>query len=115
MVHFNEATPGVRLGQVAQLGLSIFCTRCQNTARVRLSVALRLWGERSHLRDIAKDLRCSRCGAAAACVMTIADTRPYEVIQLDRSNGFDGGPPYPEVNPPPSAATLRIRAQRKKE
>jgi hypothetical protein len=44
--------------------------------------------------------------------MTIADARPYEVIQLDASDGFNGGPPCPEIDPPPSAATLHIRVPR---
>jgi len=37
----------------------------------------------------------------------ITDPRANAMIQLDQNNGFDGGPPYAEINPPPSAATLR--------
>ena len=64
MVWFNDRERGVRLGGDTGLGLSISCTRCGRIARIRLDVALRLWGERTFARDIARDLRCSSAGLA---------------------------------------------------
>lgn len=37
--------------------------------------------------------------AAAAAVMTIAVTPPYDVVQLDQEDWFKGCPPYEEIDP----------------
>jgi hypothetical protein len=109
MVWFNSKERGVRLGGDTSLGLSISCTRCSHIARIRLDVALRLWGERTFGRDIARDLRCSRCGVRAACVHVISEPRPAHAIAEDPGAGFYQGPPYPIVDPPLSPAFMASR------
>jgi hypothetical protein len=76
MVWWNSKERGVRLGGDTSLGLSVSCTKCNHVACIRLDVALRLWGERTCARDIARDLRCTKCGARQACVQVISDVRP---------------------------------------
>ena len=109
MVWYNSKDPGIRLGDDTSLGLSISCTKCTHTARIRLDVALRLWGERTRARDIARDLRCSRCKARAASVQVISDVRPLHAVADDPGGGFNLGPNYPIVRPPPSRATLVVK------
>jgi hypothetical protein len=104
MVWWNSRERGVRLGADTSLGLSVTCTKCTRIARIRLDVALRLWSERSFARDIARDLRCSKCGARQACVHVIADSRTPHAIALNPAAGFSIGPDYPIVDPLPSAA-----------
>jgi hypothetical protein len=109
MVWFNDRQRGIRLGSGTSLGLSVSCTRCHYSARIRLDVALRLWGERTFARDIARDLRCTACGACAACIQIISDSRPPHLIADDPGGGFDQGPNYALVDPPPSPAVLASR------
>ncbi|WP_135211272.1 hypothetical protein [Vitreimonas flagellata] len=78
-------------------------------ARIRLDVALRLWGERSFYLDITRDLRCSRCGARAASTQTIADPRPPWVIAQDPDAGFLMGPKYPIIDPKLAPASVQVR------
>lgn len=111
MVWWNDRERGVRLGGTTTLGLSVSCTNCQHIARIRLDVALRLWGERSFARDVARDLRCSRCGKRAACVHVISDSRPPHAIKDDPGGGFLLGPDYPRVNPPLSPAAKAAKAR----
>jgi hypothetical protein len=72
-------------------------------------VALRLWGERTFARDIARDLRCSKCGARAASFHVIAETRPAWVIAEDPGGGFDVGPAWPTIDPPLSEAVKAVK------
>lgn len=65
MVWWNDKERGVRLGRDTSLGLSLSCTRCQHIPRVRLDVALRLWGERTFVRDAARDALCAERGKRA--------------------------------------------------
>lgn len=109
MVWYNDKSRGVRLGHDTSLGLSVSCTKCQHVAYIRLDVALRLWGERTHARDIARDLRCSQCGARAASIQVVSDTRPPGLIAQDPGGGFNRGPNYPIVDPPPSRAVLAAK------
>jgi hypothetical protein len=109
VVWYNDKQRGIRLGEDTSLGLSISCTKCHHIARIRLDVALRLWGERTYSRDIARDLRCSKCKARAACVQVISDSRPGWVVDTDPGGGFSIGPAYPIVNPPPARATLAAK------
>lgn len=109
MVWFNDKERGVRLGLDTSLGLSISCTHCHRIARIRLDVALRLWGERTFARDIARDLRCSACGARAACVHVISDSRPAWVIAEDPGGGFLLGPNYPIIEPTLSPAWKAVQ------
>ena len=109
MVWYNDKEKGVRLGHDTSLGLSISCTKCHHIARIRLDVALRLWGERTHARDIARDLRCSKCNARRACVHVISDSRPSWLIKQDPGGGFSLGPSYLIVNPPLSRAVLAAK------
>lgn len=104
MVWHNDRNRGIRLGADTTLGLSVSCTRCHHVARIRLDVALRLWGERTHARDIARDLRCARCKARAASVQVISDVRPPWVIAEDPGGGFNLGPAYTVIDPPLSPA-----------
>jgi hypothetical protein len=108
VVWYNSRERGGRLGMDTSLGISVSCTKCNHIARVRLDVALRLWGERSFSLDIARDLRCSRCGARAASTQVISDSRPPWVIEQDPDGGFLMGPNYPIVDPPPAPATLAV-------
>src|SRR5262245_54431965 len=109
MVWWNDRHRGIRMGHDISLGLSVSCTRCQHVARIRLDVALRLWGERTFARDIARDLRCSNCGVRQACVHTISDSRPPDMINDDPDGGFLLGPNYPIVDPPLSPAALTLK------
>ena len=109
MVWWNDRERGVRPGGDTGLGLSVSCTKCHHIARIRLDVALRLWGERTFARDIARDLRCSKCGARQACVNVISDIRPPHAIEDDPGGGFDDGPRYPIVDPPLSAALKAVK------
>lgn len=111
MVWWNDRERGIRLGASTTLGLSVSCTNCQHVARIRLDVALRLWGERTFARDIAKDLRCSRCGLRAACVHVLSDSRPPHAIADDPGGGFLLGPNYPCVDPPLSPAAEAAKAR----
>ncbi|HVK80097.1 MAG TPA: hypothetical protein VM915_05740 [Verrucomicrobiae bacterium] len=97
------------MGGDTTLGLFISCTKCNHAARVRLDVALRLWGERAFSRDIARDLRCSRCGARAASLQVMSDPRPSWVIAEDPGGGFLMGPKYSIVDPPLSPASVKAR------
>lgn len=105
MVWYNDKDRGCRLGSCTTLGIFISCTKCNHCARIRLDTALRLWGERAFARDIARDLRCSRCGARVASTHTISDSRPPWVIDDDPGGGFALGPNWPIVDPPPAPAT----------
>ena len=109
MVWYNEKVAGARLGSSTPLGLSVSCTKCTHIARIRLDVALRLWGERTQARDIARDLRCSSCGARAASVHVISEIRPSWIQADDPGGGFEDGPAYPRVDPPLSPASLEVR------
>ncbi|MBL8552222.1 MAG: hypothetical protein JNJ73_19695 [Hyphomonadaceae bacterium] len=109
MVWYNDRARGVRLGGQTSVGLSVSCTACHRTARIRLDVALRLWGERTFARDIARDLRCAKCGARAACVQVISDSRPFDQIKTDPDGGFWLGPNYPIIEPPLSPAFKHVR------
>lgn len=109
MVWWNSKQRGVRLGSDTSLGLSVGCTKCHHSAKIRLDVALRLWGERGFARDIARDLRCSKCGARQACVQVISDSRPPHAIEEDPGGGFCLGPNYPIVDPPLSVAVIAAK------
>jgi hypothetical protein len=99
VVWWNDKRRGVRLGTMRHaMGLAIHCTACGHSSRIRRRVSLRLWGERTRARDVARDLRCTRCGEAKACVQVMTDTRIHE----RRTEDPDGGWPIgPEVDPPP--------------
>lgn len=109
MVWYNAKERGGRLGWTTTLGLFISCTKCTHGARMRLDTALRLWGERGLSRDIARDLRCSKCGARAASTHVIADSRPPWKIAEDPGGGFAEGPSWPIVDAPFAPATLAVR------
>jgi hypothetical protein len=109
MVWFNSSECGIRLGLTTCLGISVSCTRCHHAANIRLDVALRLWGERTFARDIARDLRCSICGANAASTQVISDTRPPELVRMDPGGGFQQGCNYPLVDPPLSPAWIAAK------
>lgn len=111
MAWHNDKERGVRLGWTTTLGLFVSCTRCSHGARIRLDTALRLWGERAFMRDIARDLRCTRCGARAACANLIADPRPSWKIDEDPGGGFALGPTWAVVATPLSPATRAVRAR----
>ncbi|GAM97337.1 hypothetical protein U91I_00963 [alpha proteobacterium U9-1i] len=111
MVWWNSKERGARLGGDTSLGLSVSCTKCHHAAKIRLDVALRLWGERGFARDIARDLRCSKCGVRQASVQVIADSRPPHAIADDPGAGFYQGPNYPIVDPPLSKA---VKAAKKR-
>jgi putative SOS response-associated peptidase YedK len=111
MVWYDDKQRGVRLGHDTSMGLSVSCTRCHHVGRIRLDVALRLWGERAHARDIARDLKCSRCNARAACVQVVSDVRPPWVIAEDPGGGFTLGPDYLIVDPPLSPAWRAAQAR----
>jgi putative SOS response-associated peptidase YedK len=108
MVWYNDKLRGIRLGHDTSLGLSVSCTKCSRTTYIRLDVALRLWGERTHARDVARDLRCGQCGARAASIQVISDTRTPSHIAEDPGGGFNLGPIYPTVDPPLSPAWLAV-------
>ena len=76
---------------------------------IRLDVALRLRGERTFARDVARDLRCSHCGKCEASVQTISDSRLPDTIKGDPDGGFLVGPQYPIIDPPLSPAALTLR------
>lgn len=102
MVWWNDRKRGVRLGRMRHsLGFFISCTACGHSARIRRLTALRLWGERTFSRDVARDLRCSRCGQAKACIHVITDTRVREARAGDPDGGWRDAPAYPEIDPPP--------------
>ena len=109
MVWCNDKERGGRLGWTTTLGLFISCTRCNHSAQIRLDTALRLWGERGFARDIARDLRCSRCRARAAATQFISDTRPQWMIKEDPGGGFSIGPNWPIVEAPFAPATLAVK------
>jgi len=111
MVWWNSKERGVRLGADTSLGLSVSCTKCTHVARIRLDVALRLWGERTFARDIARDLRCAKCGARQASVQVISEVRPPHAVAEDPGGGFNLGPSYPLVDPPLSPA---VKAAKKR-
>lgn len=109
MVWYNDKERGARLGWTTTLGLFISCAKCNHSARIRLDTALRLWGERAFARDIARDLRCSRCRACAASMHVISDTRPSWKIEEDPGGGFGLGPRWPIVETPLAPATLAVK------
>jgi hypothetical protein len=78
---------------------------------MRLDTALRLWGERTFARDIARDLRCSRCGARAASTQTIADLRHPCTIKENPGGGFATGPDWPIVDIAPAPATRAVKVR----
>ena len=111
MVWFDAKERGMRLGSCTTLGMFISCTKCNHSARMRLDTALRLWGERAFARDIARDLRCIRCGARAASTQTISDVRPPWAIREDPGGGFLLGPKWPIIEVAPAPATQAVKAR----
>lgn len=64
MVSRYSTEPGPRLGAIdtrTASGLRIRCGRCMDERIMPLGEALRLWGARSTLQVVARDLKCSRC------------------------------------------------------
>jgi len=81
MVSKYSAVPGPRLGALGSgaVGLMIHCDRCKTRNFMPIGRALHLWGVRTCLRDIAKDVKCSRCGGREAAVTV--EYRRLEVVR----------------------------------
>jgi DNA-directed RNA polymerase subunit RPC12/RpoP len=64
MVAWDCKQPGVRLGEMDSLsGLTVRCLACRRHETIEKAEALRLWGVRTRLREVARDLRCKECGS----------------------------------------------------
>src|SRR5262245_33394139 len=67
MVAWNDKQPGERLGAMQGLaGLTAWCMACGRFSDIPKARALELWGARTRIRDIARDLRCKVCGKRRA-------------------------------------------------
>lgn len=95
MVSWNDKVAGAKLtGDEPLLGLYLGCLACQHTARVRMSEVPKIWPIGTTARDIARSLKCVRCGERRGYVQVISDARPAGAPR----NGYWGpGPAYPEV------------------
>lgn len=94
MVYAHGPDPGVRLGDLHGIGLSTDCAECHHSARMRLA----LWGTRTRLREVARDLRCGRCGGRKVGVQGILDTRLPEARAADPDGAWKAGPNFPEID-----------------
>jgi hypothetical protein len=102
MVAWNGKVRGIMLAEGHHpLGYSVWCEACGRGARVRYAVAIAIWGPRAYMRDVARSLRCTRCGAARAVVQTISDPRPRH--SLDTSY-WGPSPDWPEIEAPAGRA-----------
>lgn len=65
MIKVAHRNPGPRLGALVEAsGLWLSCDGCQRSAIMPMAQARFLWGARTRLAAIARDVRCSRCGGA---------------------------------------------------
>lgn len=72
MIKVAHAVEGPRLGALTEArGLWFSCDACQRSAMMPMATALHLWGVRTRLARIARDVRCGRCGSANV------DVRPH--------------------------------------
>jgi DNA-directed RNA polymerase subunit RPC12/RpoP len=64
MVSRRSAHPGPRLGEIEDAaGLLIRCERCMALGLMPMFRARHLWGVRTRLRQVATDIRCSKCSS----------------------------------------------------
>jgi len=63
MITRAHSIEGPRLGALSLAqGLLLICGGCQNEAVIAIARARLLWGVRTRLAQIARDVRCGRCG-----------------------------------------------------
>jgi hypothetical protein len=75
MIKVAHRAPGPRLGALAEArGLWFSCDACQRSAMMTMEQARFLWGSRTRLCAIARDVRCGRCGQRDV------DVRPHYVF-----------------------------------
>lgn len=64
MVNTRSAQPGPRLGEIEDAaGLLIRCERCTSLGLMPMFRAKHLWGIRTRLRQVAADIKCSKCSS----------------------------------------------------
>jgi len=72
MIKAAHRVSGPRLGALSQArGLWFSCDACQRSATMPMAHARFLWGARTRLSAIARDVRCARCGGVDV------DVRPH--------------------------------------
>jgi hypothetical protein len=98
MVAWNERVPACRLGDGdAPHGYCLSCLACGRAVLVRHTVAIELWGAAATARDVARSLRCSRCGARRGHLQVVVDTRQPANVE---ANNYWNGSRLPELSPP---------------
>lgn len=72
MIKVAHGIEGPRLGALTEArGLWFSCDVCQRSAVMPMATARHLWGVRTRLSRIARDVRCGRCGGVNV------DVRPH--------------------------------------
>lgn len=73
MVSWDSKERGIRLADCCTVrGVYLGCSACNRHVGVEITEAVRAFGDRIYLRDLAQRLRCSDCGARKGYVMTWA-------------------------------------------
>ena len=97
MVSWNSQERGARIGDSpGLLGLYIACEACHHTARIRQAKAVETWGAGARAGDIARRLKCTKCGAKRGNITAISDSRPHGSPR-DPDDYWGPSPPWPEL------------------
>jgi hypothetical protein len=79
MVDWDSNERGIRIGDSRSRGLILSCYGCQHSVRVEQGEAVRVFGGLTFVGDLARALRCSKCGARKGSVMVWAhEPKPRE-------------------------------------
>ncbi len=81
-----EATSGVE-------GIYLYCRACKHTVRMRWADVVATWAVGTYTRDIARSLKCSKCGARQGSIQSWVDSRPRHARHLPDTE------PYPIIGP----------------
>jgi hypothetical protein len=77
---------------------------------MRRTLALELWGTRTRLWEIARDLKYGACGGRRNSIHIITDTRLAGQVGADPNGGWAVAPPYLEISPNDARGRTSYRA-----
>jgi hypothetical protein len=79
MVSWNSKERGVKIGASQGMrGLILGCEPCHRWIRVEMADAIARFGSQSYSRDLARRLKCEKCGQRKGYVMAWAMTADAE-------------------------------------
>lgn len=77
MVTGNDKERGVPLSNdFPPHGLDLSCMACRHSVLLIWADVLKRWPLGAYSRDMARSLKCSKCGAREGCIMVSAHTGP---------------------------------------